>query len=373
MNPNKNIKKLEICKQFAIKEHNGLCLSDEYITSQTKMLWECEKGHQWLAVWASIKHQRSWCPKCIGRSSPSIKELQDFAISKNGKLISTIYSGNKSKLLWECENKHEFEMNWNDASGGHWCSKCFHVNYGLSARYDINEIQQYAIDKGGRLISTSYTNNLTNMLWECKEGHQWEATWLSVKNHNTWCLRCSGKAIYEIEELQDYAKSKNGKLKSTEYINNHTKLEWECESLHNWWAQWSDIKNKNTWCPNCSSLKTEKICREIIEKIFNKPFPQYRFKNKEDNTFIWDGYNEELNIAFEYHGIQHYEFPNYFHRTEDDFIMQIERDNDKGLYAEENGIKLIIIPYTENYHLEEYIYERLKNINCLKEEHNGTR
>jgi hypothetical protein len=43
--------------------HNGRCLSTEYINANSQLLWECSKGHQWKAIPNSIK-RGSWCPIC---------------------------------------------------------------------------------------------------------------------------------------------------------------------------------------------------------------------------------------------------------------------------------------------------------------------
>jgi hypothetical protein len=44
-------------------ERGGRCLTERYSNSQTRLEWECKRGHQWLASFNSIK-QGSWCPEC---------------------------------------------------------------------------------------------------------------------------------------------------------------------------------------------------------------------------------------------------------------------------------------------------------------------
>ena len=41
----------------------GKCLSTTYKNTQSKLLWECEKGHQWEASLSNVK-KGSWCPYC---------------------------------------------------------------------------------------------------------------------------------------------------------------------------------------------------------------------------------------------------------------------------------------------------------------------
>ena len=123
---------------------------------------------------------------------------------------------------------------------------------------------------------------------------------------------------------------------------------------HQWKARWSNIKHQNQWCPYCSSFKTEKQCRTLLKQKLGFELAKTRFYYQ-NNRYEWDGYNEEHKIAFEYHGYQHYEYPNHFYKTEDDFLLQQVRDHYKEQYAKEHCITLLIIPYTENENLEEYI------------------
>jgi len=59
-----------------------------------------------------------------------------------------------------------------------------------------------------------------------------------------------------------------------------------------------------------------------------------------------DGYNQDLKIAIEYNGKQHYVFPNGFHKTIEEFEKQKERDLLKLDLCDKNGVYLITVPYT---------------------------
>ena len=39
------------------------------------------------------------------------------------------------------------------------------------------------------------------------------------------------------------------RLKTVEYINNHTSLQWKCHQGHIWHAVLNTIENRNSWCP----------------------------------------------------------------------------------------------------------------------------
>lgn len=45
-------------------ERGGLCLSDAYVNSHSKLEWQCHRGHVWRASAGNVLHLRSWCPMC---------------------------------------------------------------------------------------------------------------------------------------------------------------------------------------------------------------------------------------------------------------------------------------------------------------------
>lgn len=101
-----------------------------------------------------------------------------------------------------------------------------------------------------------------------------------------------------------------------------------------------DLKNES---------KGESIVRRCLQNIFDKPFENVRIdemKNKKTlRNMELDCYNEDLKIAAEYQGIQHYKFVPFFHTTIENFKRQRERDLIKKSLCKENGIFLITVPY----------------------------
>ena len=95
--------------------------------------------------------------------------------------------------------------------------------------------------------------------------------------------------------------------------------------------------------------KGESICRKVFEYHYGVSFPTIRpdfLINPETGSNIeLDGYNEELKLAFEYNGIQHYVYPNKFHKNYDEFEQQIRRDIYKKEACKRSGVYLLVIPY----------------------------
>jgi len=119
-------------------------------------------------------------------------------------------------------------------------------------------------------------------------------------------------------------------------------------------------KNKKT-----AKNKHEKECRRILESIYKKSFHSVRpdfLEYTNGHNLELDMYNESLKLAVEYQGIQHYKFNKFFHKSYDDFINLINRDNWKAQRCKELNIKLITVPYTIKFeNLREYIIKQLNN------------
>ena len=116
---------------------------------------------------------------------------------------------------------------------------------------------------------------------------------------------------------------------------------------------------KPNWAVN--ETKGQKMCREAAEKYFGKKFVSFWpnwLKNPEtDKELELDIYNDELKIAIEYNGEQHYKYPNkYMHDNNnglEKFIKQVRRDMYKADACDANDVYLITVPYTVPEHLME--------------------
>lgn len=243
------------------------------------------------------------------------------------------------------KEKEEIEFN-KDGRDFKTCNLCRIKRNGgeNTQRLTIEECKEYALNKGGECLSETYKNCMIKMKWKCSENHEWEATFNAIKTQNQWCPYCSGKHNNNIKVCKEFALNKNGECLSNEYKNKETHMLWRCSEKHEWEATFGKIKNAGRWCPQCSSGRSEQLCREIFEEHYNAKFPTK--KPKFLKGLELDGYNKELNIAFEYNGKQHYEYTPHFHRNgEQDFINQQERDRMKYRICAKKNIKLILIPY----------------------------
>jgi hypothetical protein len=129
------------------------------------------------------------------------------------------------------------------------------------------------------------------------------------------------------------------------------------------------------WGKGKKPSKGEARCKEIVHKIWpNHKFitvrpPWLRNPKPRGRNLELDMYNEELGIAVERHGEQHYMYVPHFHRGGySDFIAQVERDNIKLDLCDKVGVWVITVPYdVPDNMIERYIrYHMPENVEKRK-------
>jgi len=241
----KRVKKtIEEMQEIAIAR-GGKCISTEYINVNSPLSWQCNKGHTWMARASDIIHKSTWCPKCAGKYK-TIEDMNRLAEVRGGKCLSDQYLGAHTKLKWECAKGHIWYAEPNSVQRGHWCIKC-----SGSEKKSIQEMRDLAKSRGGDCLSEVYVNMNTKLLWECAKGHIWYAKPNKIQQ-GRWCAECSGKKRKTIEEMKVLARNRGGYCLSTEYINVKTKLSWQCNKGHTWMASAGNVINKGTWCAVCA-------------------------------------------------------------------------------------------------------------------------
>lgn len=101
----------------------GVCVSNEYVSSKTKLIWRCAKGHRWQALPTSVV-QGTWCPLCARNQPLGLSELQDTATGRGGACLSEEYVNERTALWWRCSHGHRWEATPGRVKRGSWCPLC---------------------------------------------------------------------------------------------------------------------------------------------------------------------------------------------------------------------------------------------------------
>lgn len=105
------------------RSRGGLCLSEEYVNSKSKLFWRCDKEHRWRASPVAVR-SGSWCPVCARNQRLTLQEFRSIARGKGGRCLSRRYINKDSPLKWKCAVGHRWRAAPRGVKRGRWCPKC---------------------------------------------------------------------------------------------------------------------------------------------------------------------------------------------------------------------------------------------------------
>ena len=354
-----------------IFQKEGILLSEKYVDNRTRIKIQCNKGHIWETNSFNIVSYNWWCPQCKKEEKNKyyFERLKNYVKDKGGKVLSKEYIGSKIKLKFQCKNGHIWETKPHTIiKCNSWCPICKFDK----KRKKIEEVRKLVEDRGGKLLTKEYKNNMQQLKIICDKGHLWQTTYMSLKNGH-WCKICANlnqKLTFEerkngFKEVCEFVENRGGECLSPfeEYESSNSKLKFRCKYGHVWEVVVYVIKSK-TWCPVCSQSFSEKYFRFVMEKLFNKSFNSIRpswMKIENGRDLQIDGYNKELKLGFEYQGGQHFKFIPFFHKKIEKFERLQFLDKLKKKILKEHGIFMLYPTYRlkkENY--KNYILSKIR-------------
>jgi len=264
----------------------GKCFSNEYDGSSRNLKWRCEQGHEWEATPHNIKKNK-WCPVCCTRIGERICKgyFEAFFEEKFPKAHPEWLKASKGKNLeldGFCKNLNlafEYQGEQHYKPIPH-----FNRTFTLEKIRKHDELKkQGCIEKGVTLIQVPYHTNFIKLgKWikdKCeKEGFKFDRTSKDF-NYKTFDIYSPKK----MEELQEIAEIKGGKCLSKKYINNSTKLKWQCKEGHIWETAPSNIRS-GKWCLVCSVKKQTEFWSNQFGKAVD-----YKEKELENMQTIAEG------------------------------------------------------------------------------------
>ena len=229
--------------------------------SQKKAWWICPKGHKYEAVIRSRAIRGDGCPYCSGHRA--ISGVNDFATlypkiaaewdyKKNGELgitPDTVSYASQKKVGWICPKGHKYETTINKRTlRGNGCPIC--------------------------------------------SGHK------TVPGINDFAT------LYP-EIAKEWHPTRNGDLKANEVSQkNGRKVWWQCKYGHEWQATVKDRVIDNTGCPTCAALLQTSFPEQAIYYYVKKIYPDAvnRYTDVFDNSMELDIYIPSIRLGIEYDG-----------------------------------------------------------------------
>ena len=268
------------------------------------------------------------------------------------------YNGNKTNVKIICKEHGEFAQTPNSHLNGKGCPKCCGNAKSTKEEFisKANDVHNYKYDYS----LVEYNGNKTKVKIICKEHGEFAQNPNNHLNGNG-CPKCGGTERLTTEEFISKANEVHNykyDYRWVEYNGARSKVKIICKE-HGEFRQTPDNHLNGKGCPKCNSSKGELIIEKYLIKNNINYESQKRFKDcKNKRPLPFDFYLTDYNICIEYDGEQHFKSKSIWGGEEELNLIKI-KDNIKTEYCEDNGIKLIRIPYWEKDNIEEILNREL--------------
>ena len=234
--------------------------------SNKKLLWECTKGHQYLATPSSrTSSKKSGCPICSNRSL--LVNFNDFATTHpliaaeaDGWDPTKFFAGTHAKLSWRCPIGHIYVASINNRtsheSGCPICSgrELLTGFNDLETKFPKIAAEAYGWDPSQHSAGTHKKNS-----WKCPKGHIYSASIANRTSSQRGCSICAGKQIQIgfndlLSQFPEIAAEADGWDPTTITSGIDSKLNWKCPKGHSYSASVGSRTNQNTGCPVCANM-----------------------------------------------------------------------------------------------------------------------
>ena len=300
----------------------------EYINCNTNIIIICDKHGEFQQTPSTHLNSTYGCPSCavIQKSENRINNCKDIFIEKAIKIhgdkydySKSIYTGCENKLTIICKTHGEFLQQPNNHLYGKGCYKCGLYEFINSRISNSSEFIEKSIKIHGDKYDYSkvnYTNSKTKIIITCKKHGDFEQT-PSGHGGGKGCNLCGNERIKEkkssnIDEFiikatkihgDEYDYSKVKYTKSNELVTIICKTHGDFKIRPN-----NHIGSKQG-CPKCQ-INKQHSKQQIHWLNFIQTRDNIIIRHAENNgefkipntKYIADGYCEENNTIYEFHG-----------------------------------------------------------------------
>lgn len=247
--------------------------------TETRLWWQCERGHEWEAVcYSRSGANKGGCPVCANaRVLTGYNDLAtthpDLAAqwhpSSNHPLLPTeIVAGANRKIWWQCQRGHEWQALVNTRSqrgfGCPYCSGTLTLAgfNDLATTHPHVAAEWHPVRNGDLRPDQVATGASRRIWWQCSIGHEWIAVCSSRTGPSaTCCPYCSNKKVLagyndlattHPNLLVEWHPTRNLPLTPSEVVaGTPMKIWWLCAVGHEWQAVSGNRARLGVGCPDC--------------------------------------------------------------------------------------------------------------------------
>jgi hypothetical protein len=153
IDPRKSTK--ESVNRHLLKDNRGIMLIGEYVSNNTKTLFRCNKGHEWMSL-PRIVMFAAGCPLCVGWTREEINSKM-HTDERDIEMIDE-YIDAKTRVTFQCSFSHRWITTPANVLNGTGCPSC--ATHG----FDISKPAHSYILRFDDFIKYGITNNLKTRL-----------------------------------------------------------------------------------------------------------------------------------------------------------------------------------------------------------------
>lgn len=271
-----NVRK-ELANQWHPTKNKSLSAKDVTKSSQEKVWWLCDEGHEWEAAVVKRAVHNQNCPycankkvcndNCLATTKPEL--VGEWHFEKNNPLTpNEVVAGSNKKVWWICEKGHEWaaiivSRTLQNTNCPYCAGQKLSDDNCLATRCP-SLANEWHPTKNIELTPREVTAGSNKKVWwMCEKGHEWEAI-ISDRNRERGCPYCGNKEACKDNSLQkinpllalEWNYNMNKNLTPEQILpNSGKKFWWICEKGHEWKAQVAS-RNRGRMCPYCKNRKT---------------------------------------------------------------------------------------------------------------------
>ena len=294
------------------------------------------------------------------------------------ELLSDIYIDCKTKLEFVCRNHKEkgvqrktFDDIVNSKQG---CRYCGIEKRGKKYQIDTDIIVARCNELSLSYIDRYTYNQETWVKFTCDKhldkGIQ-EISWFHLKKCAKGCAYCTGRYKTTEDFITEMSIINPDIEIIGEYTGSENPIDCCCKLCGHLWSPIGRSLKNGQGCPHCSMSKGEIKVKQFLELqkinyISQKTFDDCIYEHK----LKFDFYLPDYNIIIEYDGEQHFKPVDFANKgiewATNLYNKNLKRDAIKNKYCQDNGIRLIRIPYYEYDDIESILTSDLLDVFLCK-------
>ena len=206
----------KLAKEWNYEMNGDLKPQNFTVSSQRKVWWRCQKGHNWQSTIAN-RSSGYGCPYCANQkvlkgyndlqtANPTL--AKEWSYKQNGKLLPDNFTANShKKVWWICHNGHEWQATIKNRNYGYGCPYCAgqKVLPGYNDLQSINPslAKEWHYEKNIGLEPIQVTSKSHRKVWwKCCKGHEFRMA-INERNKGRECPQCNKEKLKSTKEALD--------------------------------------------------------------------------------------------------------------------------------------------------------------------------